>query len=95
MPNRGLGRHLALIACTECHGRHFEGDPQIKAPPLAIAKAYTPEQFATLMRTGNTLAGKASQTGLMSEVARARFSHLRPEEVRALYEWLTGPEGLR
>ena len=87
-----LGRHLAQIACSECHGKHFEGDAQIKAPALAIARAYTPAQFERLLRTGVTLAGTESTTGLMSAVARERFSHFRPEEVRALYAWLTAPE---
>jgi cytochrome c553 len=90
-----LGRHLAQIACTECHGKYFEGGPHVNAPALAIAKAYTPAQFDRLMRTGITLAGTESKTGLMSEVARGRFSQLTPEEMQALYAWLTGPDGLR
>lgn len=90
-----LGRHLALIACTECHGKRFEGNANIGAPPLAIAKAYSLEQFRALMGRGITLAGTKSRTGLMSEVSEARLSRLRPEEVEALHAWLNAPDGLR
>jgi len=82
------GRYLASVACTECHApslRGYEGDI---APSLAVAKAYTPEAFARLMREGITLAGTQSATGMMSGVARWRFSHLHPEEVAALKAYL-------
>jgi mono/diheme cytochrome c family protein len=89
------GRHLAQIACTECHGDRFEGSTDIGAPALAIAKAYSLEQFRHLMRTGITLAGTKSKTGLMSEMAQERFSHFSDEEIDDLHAWLTGPDGLR
>jgi cytochrome c553 len=87
-----VGRHVAQIACSECHGKHFEGDAEIGAPALAIARAYNLAQFRTLMREGTTLAGTRSKSGLMSEVALARFSHLTDAEVADLHAWLTGPD---
>jgi mono/diheme cytochrome c family protein len=90
-----LGRHLALIACTECHGSHFEGSPEVPAPALAIAKAYSAEQFRQFMRTGITMAGTPSKTGLMTEMTQARFRHFSDAEIADLHAWLTGPDGLR
>ncbi|MEO8161033.1 MAG: c-type cytochrome [Arenimonas sp.] len=84
----GRGRHLAQIACTECHGAQLEGDPGIGAPSLAIAKAYDLAQFSRLMRTGVTRAGTESKTGLMSGVARARFPAFTEEELADLHAWL-------
>jgi mono/diheme cytochrome c family protein len=86
-----VGRHLVQIACTECHGKRLEGDAIIGAPALAIVRAYTPEQFRTLMRSGTTLAGTKSKTGLMSEVAVARFSHFSDAEIADIHAWLTAP----
>lgn len=86
-----VGRHIAQVACSECHGKQFEGNAEMGAPALVIARAYTLEQFRTLMRTGITLAGTRSKTGLMSEVAVGRFSHLSDAEIADLHAWLTGP----
>jgi cytochrome c553 len=77
------GRHLALIACTECHGRDFKGGGG--TPPLAISKAYTLAQFTTLMRTGKTLAGTDSASGMMSGVARRRFAAFTDDEIADLH----------
>jgi len=90
-----LGRHLAQIACTECHGSHFEGNPDIPAPALAIAKAYSREQFRHFMRTGITMAGTKSKSGLMTEMTQERFRHFTDAEIDDLHAWLTGPDGLR
>ncbi|UWX04410.1 c-type cytochrome [Pseudoxanthomonas sp. NC8] len=86
-----LGRHIALTSCGECHGRTLEGwgadDP---APSLVMVnKAYTPEKFARLMRTGEVAAGGTSKTGFMSETARRRYAHtLTDEEISALKHYL-------
>jgi mono/diheme cytochrome c family protein len=82
------GRYLAMVSCPECHApdlRGYEGDI---APNLAIAKAYSPEAFARLMREGITLAGRESASGLMSMVARSRFSHFTADDVTALKAYL-------
>lgn len=84
-----LGRHLAMTSCSECHGRDLSGwgagDP---TPSLVVAKAYTPEKFARLMRTGEVAAGGKSKTGFMSEIAAYRFSVLTDAEITALKLYL-------
>jgi cytochrome c553 len=80
------GHYLVMSACSECHGQDLNGNPGAKAPPLAIAKAYTAEQFAKLMREGVPLSGQELE--LMSPTARARFASFTAEEVAAVYEFL-------
>lgn len=90
-PREGIaerGRYLASIACPECHAPDLNGYEGDIAPGLLVAKAYPPEAFARLLREGKTLAGTDSATGLMSSVARFRFSHLRDEEIAALKAYL-------
>jgi mono/diheme cytochrome c family protein len=82
------GRYLASIACPECHAPNLRGYPGDDAPSLVVAKAYSPEAFARLMRDGITISGTESKTGLMSTVARSRFAHLRADEVIALKTYL-------
>ncbi len=82
------GRYLASIACPECHAPDLNGYEGDSAPNLLIAKAYSPEAFARLMRTGMTIAGRESATGLMSSVARLRFSRFTDEEIGALKAYL-------
>lgn len=84
-----LGRHLALTTCSECHGWDLDGfGGPGAAPPLAITKAYTDEQFTRLMRTGEVMSGGNSATGLMSGVARYRFGAMTDEEILALKAYL-------
>jgi mono/diheme cytochrome c family protein len=90
-PREGIaerGRYLAMVSCPECHAPNLRGYEGDIAPNLAIAKAYSPEAFARLMREGITLAGRESASGLMSMVARGRFSHFTPDEVVALKAYL-------
>jgi mono/diheme cytochrome c family protein len=90
-PRAGIaerGRYLASIACPECHAPDLHGYEGDIAPDLLIAKAYPPDAFARLMRTGKTLAGTESATGLMSSVARWRFSRFTDDEVAALKAYL-------
>jgi mono/diheme cytochrome c family protein len=79
------GAYLARTVCTECHGSTlsgFAGD----TPDLRIAAGYSPEQFVRLMRSGVALGER--ELGLMSEVARGRFTHFTDEEIEALYAYL-------
>ncbi|HEY8571754.1 c-type cytochrome [Phenylobacterium sp.] len=84
-PTYAKGREVAR-ACTECHGKDLRGREALKAPDLDVAAAYSPQDFATLLRTGVPPTGR--DLGLMSGVARDRFSHLSDDEVAALYEYL-------
>lgn len=81
-----LGKYMAHIACTECHGHDLRGGMP-NAPHLGIARSYTPEQFAHLMRTGEALGGRELE--LMSGVARSRFSRFTDEEIHALHTYLS------
>ena len=84
-----LGRHLAMTSCGECHGRDLDGwGPEDPAPGLVVAKAYSDEAFARLMKTGIAFNGKETATGRMSQIARWRFASLTDEEVHALKEFL-------
>lgn len=82
----GRGAYLVMNACSECHGQDLNGIPEAKSPSLALAKAYSAEQFARLMRDG---VGTGDRTfELMTPTAKVRFSHLTTEEVQAVYEFL-------
>lgn len=82
------GRYLVTVACTECHGMDLAGYPEEGTPGLAVAKAYTPEEFDRLMRTGITKAGTESTSGLMTEMGRKRFPAFTDEEVAAIKAYL-------
>lgn len=85
-----LGRHLALTSCGECHGRDLNGwGPEDPTPSLVLVnKAYTPEQFARLMKTGIAANGKETASGFMSGTARDRFAVLTDDEIAALKSYL-------
>lgn len=84
-PETATGRYLASVACTECHGGDLKG--QKGGPPdLTIAGAYDPADFHRLLRTGVAAGGR--QVGMMSAVARKRFSHLTYAEVEAIRLYL-------
>jgi mono/diheme cytochrome c family protein len=83
-----LGQHLAMTSCPECHGPDLNGFPDDDAPPLVVAKAYSSENFARLMKTGITANGTESATGLMTQMGRMRFSVMTNDEVRALKLYL-------
>jgi mono/diheme cytochrome c family protein len=86
---QALGKYLAFTTCTECHGRELNGwGPDDDSPSLVVAKAYTAEKFARLMKTGEIATGGKSKTGMMSEVAAYRFSSLTDAEVSALKLYL-------
>lgn len=83
-----LGKYLAYTTCAECHGRDLNGFEGDDAPSLVVAKAYSAEKFARLMKTGEIATGGKSKTGFMSEVAAYRFSVLNDAEVVALKLYL-------
>lgn len=80
------GEHLARSVCTECHGDDLRGAPE--TPTLALAAAYTPETFRTLLRTGVPPGGR--DLGLMKEMAERRFVHFTDAEIDALHAYLKG-----
>jgi cytochrome c553 len=82
----GRGAYLVVNACTECHGQDLNGRPEAHAPSLAVVKGYTEHQFAKLMHDGVGIGER--QFELMTPTARIRFSHLTPDEVHAVFEFL-------
>jgi len=82
----GRGAYLVMNACSECHGQDLKGRPEAHAPSLVLTKGYSAEQFARLMRDGVGIGER--QFELMTPTAKVRFSHLTPEEVQAVYEYL-------
>jgi hypothetical protein len=64
------------------------GAAQDGVPALHVAKAYSAREFERLLREGITKAGGDSATGMMSAVARYRFSALHGEEIDALKAYL-------
>jgi len=83
-------RYMIRATCGECHGVTLTGntwpDAPRSPPDLNVAGAYTREDFRRLMRTGVASGGR--QVGLMSQVARNRFSHFTDGEVDAIYDYL-------
>lgn len=89
-PEHRAARHLAAIACSECHGPALMGGgagPDEKAPDLRVAAGYDPAQFKALMRTGRPPDGR--DLGLMTTVGKYNFSHLTDAEIDSLYAYLT------
>lgn len=80
------GKYLAMHLCTECHSQDLNGMVLAHSPPLSIAKSYSAEQFARLMRDG--VAPGDRRLELMSPTAQKRFSHLTSDEVTAIYAFL-------
>jgi cytochrome c553 len=80
------GKYLVMNLCTECHAQNLEGIPLANSPPLIVAKSYSLDQFATLMHDG---VGPGDRTFvLMTPTAKARFAHLKAEEVSAMHAFL-------
>ena len=80
-----LGRYVAMTTCTECHNSRLQGYEEF-SPDLDIAGAYSAEELETLLTTGK---GKAKpDLGLMTIVAKERFSRLTPRERVAVISYL-------
>lgn len=80
-----MGKYIAVTVCGECHGMDLRGNPDF-TPSLAIAVAYSREDFGRLVREGVPIGGR--ELDLMKQVAIKRFSYLNDDEVDALYAYL-------
>ncbi|THD77111.1 MAG: c-type cytochrome [Phenylobacterium sp.] len=80
------GRHLANVACGQCHGSDLGGAPGLPGPDLTVRTYYSRAQFHQLMKTGEMPQNVHSE--LMQEVARANFSSFTEAEVDAIYDYL-------
>ena len=89
-PSHALARYIVRATCAECHGVDLRGRrPNPEATPrpdLAIAAAYTREDFRRLMRTG--VAAGERQLDMMSGVARGRYAHFSDAEIDAVHAYL-------
>lgn len=85
-----LGRYLTRATCAECHGLDLRGGPahpgMTARPDLRMVTAYDAAQFDHLMKTGKAIGDR--EVGLMSEVARGRFSHFTAREQQAVHRYL-------
>ncbi len=85
-PRYESGRHLAAVACGQCHGTDLSGGRGAPGPDLMVRGGYSRGQFHTLMREGETPSGR--ELDPMSLVARLSFSHFSDAEIDALYDYL-------
>ena len=87
-PGLDRGAYIARIACAECHGLDLKGQSlgEMPTPDLVVGAAYSPEEFASLMKTGIGVGER--DLGLMSVVAKDRFSNLSAAELGDLHAYL-------
>lgn len=85
-PRFALGRYVASVSCTECHGSALAGKPG-DTPNLIVAGAYSRGEFERLITRGIPT-GNRKLKPLMVNVAQTRFTHLTPHERDALYAYL-------
>jgi mono/diheme cytochrome c family protein len=85
-PAYAVGRHLAQVACGQCHGTDLSGGKGLPGPDLTVRGYYSPDQFKTLLRTGQS--PDERDMGLMASTARTSFSHFSDEEIATLYAYL-------
>jgi len=81
------GRYIATLACGECHGLDQRGDPDAGVPNLAVAKAYSLEEFTSLMRKG-IAKGNRPIRKMMSATAQRRFAAFSDDEIATLKAFL-------
>lgn len=84
-----FGRYLAQTVCTECHGSDLRGAEDGSTPSLAMALAYSRDDFERLMLEGKPLGDR--ELGMMAGVARSRFVRFTDEELTALHGYLQSP----
>jgi mono/diheme cytochrome c family protein len=85
-PQVAAGRHLAMIACGQCHGSDLDGGQGLPGPGLSVDGYYSRAQFHTLMRTGEAVGD--GDMALMAHTARMSFSHFSDAEIDAIYDYL-------
>lgn len=90
-PRHRLGRYIVRTTCAGCHGMDLAGRQPgpgtTLRPALRVAMVrYDDAAFARLIRTGTAVDGRP--LGLMSEVARSRYSRMTDAEIRAVSAYL-------
>jgi mono/diheme cytochrome c family protein len=87
-PAQAPGRHLAMVACGQCHGSDLAGGADLAGPDLTLRGFYTRPQFHELMRSGEM--PQTVHDELMQEAARSSLHALTPVEVDQIYDYLMG-----
>ncbi len=79
-----FGGYLARSICSECHGSDLLGEENdfLVTPSLAVAAAYSEEEFRRLLREG--ISRTDDELDLMREVALGRFAHYTDEEISSI-----------
>lgn len=85
-PRFAAGRHLAAVACGQCHGTDLSSGHGAPGPDLMVHSDYSRRQFHALMRDGDSPTGRDLE--LMSPTARASFSHFSDAEIDEIYDYL-------
>ena len=89
-PMDNEGEYLVGGICRGCHqlDTPYDNGFGMKTPPLrAMAKAYSLDEFRTLMKTGEGSGGR--DLGVMTNIARTGFSYFSDSEVEAIHRYLT------
>jgi len=85
-PAAAQGRHLAQVACGQCHGADLAGGQALPGPDITVAGYYDRAQFHRLLRTGD---GRTEHDlGVMALTARSNLSHFSDAEIDAIYDYL-------
>ncbi|MGA0603441.1 c-type cytochrome [Caulobacter sp. KR2-114] len=80
------GRHLASVACSQCHGADLAGGQALPGPDITVNGYYDRAQFHRLLRTGD---GRTEHDlGVMALTARSNLSHFSDAEIDAIYDYL-------
>ena len=84
-PEAEVGHYLAQTVCSHCHGIELTGTPREGTPHLAIASAYSLDDFARLLRTGIALGERESG---MRGTATEMLQVLTESEIASIYSYL-------
>jgi mono/diheme cytochrome c family protein len=86
------GHYLATLACADCHGADFGGDPRAAGgtPDLRMALAYDDDAFVALMREGRAYDGR--DIGTMGDMY-THFGHFTDDEIESLLAFFRARAG--
>ncbi|MBS0410533.1 MAG: c-type cytochrome [Proteobacteria bacterium] len=85
-PAFAQGRHLAAVACGQCHAPDLAGGRGYLGPDLTVDGYYDLKGFRHLLRTGN---GRSEHDlGVMALTSVSNFSHFTDPEIDAIYAYL-------
>lgn len=84
-PSFERGRHLAAVACGQCHGPDLKGGPGQPGPDLTVNTYYDRKQFHALMHDQGR---PAENMGLMTQTAISSFTHFTDPEIDAIFDYL-------